>query len=108
MKYLRCIVWTEQGKIHTFKLMEKVSTKWRDIGYQIDLTKNTIDGYAIKHGNDPERCWDEVMSKWCEDGQGSDEYPVTWDGLYQLLKDVEAAQVAEQLEKAVAKLTLNN
>ena len=81
--------------------------KWRDIGYQIDLTKSTINSFATKHENDPERCWEEVMSAWCEEEQGADEYPVTWNGLYQLLKDVEAPEVAEQLKEAVTKFTLN-
>ena len=44
--------------------------------------------------------WDEIMKYWL-DGKCS-EYSVTWEDLGKLLKAVDKANVAEELEKAIA------
>ena len=102
MKYLRLIVWTDQkGKEHRFKLIDKVSSKWKDIGFQIDLTTNTLDGIGTQNAHDPTECWTVVMGKWLA-GQGAEDYPVTWKGLCDLLKDIEASLYATELMKAIS------
>jgi hypothetical protein len=51
-------------------------------------------------------CWEKVMQFWLSEYQQecSDEepeYPATWEGLYEMLEDVEFAEVAKQLKEAV-------
>lgn len=47
---------------------------------------------------DAESC-DAVISYWLDNPPRY--YPATWEGLYELLKDVELSQVAIELEHAV-------
>ena len=42
------------------------------------------------------------MEKWIR-GIISDEYPPTWEGLYELLDDAKFSEVSKELRKAVAK-----
>ena len=42
----------------------------------------------------------KVMEHWLAEG-GTPDYPATWEGLYELLEDVEYAEVAEELKRIV-------
>lgn len=59
-----------------------------------------MDKWQRKHGGDADDCWDEVIRCWFD--RGSEDYPLSWEGLYELLNDVEYAEVARELKKAVA------
>ena len=79
--------------------MERVSAKWRRIGKRIGLTLNNLDAIE-RDRRRVEACWEDVMQKWL-DGQGQEIYPITWEGLYRLLTDIDSSQVAQELRAAV-------
>ena len=62
----------------------------------LDITDNNLDVMAQANLKDPSSCWNRVMQHWLNGG-----YPVSWEGLYCLLEDVQCATVAEELRKAV-------
>lgn len=101
MKYLHLISWKEDQHVHKFELVNRVSAKWREFGIQLGLQTNTLDGYS-KETLKVTECWEKVMQNWL-DGQGAENYPVKWEGLYRLLEDVGVPQVAIDFEKAVEK-----
>ena len=78
--------------------------KWDKIAIQIGLEHNTWVGIEKHHRGDQERCWQEVMQKWL-DGQGQENYPTSWEGLYSLLNDIGSSQVAKKLKDAIVKAT---
>ena len=94
------IKWVDANGKQEFKLGQKISSKWRDIGYQIDMTQNELDGLGKQKGQDSDECWTAVMGKWLQ-GQGSSDYPVTWEGLYTLLDDIGVSEITAGLKKAV-------
>lgn len=47
------------------------------------------------------RCWLKVMHRWLA-GEDASDYPTSWDGLYEMLEDVEYTEVARQLREIVA------
>ena len=51
---------------------------------------------------DCKECCREILTSWVEQGHGQDQYPFTWDGLYQLLKDIECSAFAKRLKEAQA------
>ena len=104
MKYLKLIKW--QSPDAEYRLVEHVSSKWRQFGLQIGLTPDRMDGWFTEESRDAERCWEKVMQTWL-DGQGQREYPPTWEGLYGLLRDVrKEGVVLEQLKEAVDRAVL--
>ncbi len=101
LKTLNLIKWRDsEGHEQTFRLAEKVSSKWRDIGLRLSIEANTLDGWEDQHQRDASRCWGKVMGKLIVSG-GIDEYPSTWEGVYQLLKDIKCGGIARDLEEAV-------
>lgn len=100
---LRCLIWKdEEGCEQKFHLRNEVSMKWKDIGFQLHLTNNQLEVWFGKYNRDADECWIRVMDHWLT-GEGPSNYPVTWDGLYNLLKDVNLSQIAKDLKDAVNK-----
>ena len=59
-----------------------------------------LDAWREECLNISARCWCKVMHYWLTGGHTPD-YPATWDGLYEMLEDVEYFEVARQLREAV-------
>ena len=64
------------------------------------MESNELDDYERKYHLSAGECWLKVMQRWIE-GQGTAEYPVGWEGLYEMLRDVSMSQIALDLKKAV-------
>ena len=100
LKYLAKIRWKKGGKEKTFELGKRISTKWRDIGVMLDIEGNTLDGWDTECRGNCGLCWEKVMRVWL-DGKGADEYPVKWDGVYEILRELDCSQIAIELKEAV-------
>ena len=82
-----------------FWLIDMVSNKWRKFGQVLGLTESRLTGYHAQClGGNGDR-FDQVMKHWLN-GESTD-YPVTWDGLYALLKDTTLEPVVTSLKTAV-------
>ncbi len=98
---LNFIKWSDRdGREKTFRLEEKVGSKWRDLGLRLSIEPATLDGWDIQYQRDARRCWGKVMGEFISSG-GTGGYPPTWEGLYQLLEDIKCGGIARDLEEAV-------
>ena len=59
-----------------------------------------LDTIEQKTLRDNDECCQRVFSKWFENG-GNQSYPITWEGLQELLKDAQMRTVATQLQEAI-------
>ena len=107
MKYFHLIEYKEGDREEKFELVSLVSGSWKKIGILIDLTFDVLENYEKEKRSNPVRCWERVMQDWL-DGQGSSSYPITWNGLYKLLRNINKGKVAQDLEKAVQKAGLGD
>ena len=99
MANLHLLKYRKDGNIEEFRLMNRVSAKWRKFGILLKITNNDLDGFDEKCRGDPDNCWMKVMQRWL-DGSTSG-YDITWEGLYQLLNDLQLSKVATDLKEAV-------
>ena len=81
--------------------MNKVSSRWLKFGLQLGLDMDQLKVWEGQFRDDSTRCWLEVMTYWIN-VDGTQDYPVNWEGLYQLLKDLQCEKVAKDLKKALA------
>ena len=77
-----------------------------NFGFRLDIESDQLKGWEKQYHEDANRCCLEVMDHWLKTG-GTREYPTTWDGLYELLKDVECEHVIDNLKEAVRKTPLS-
>ena len=95
------IKWHEEGRQCEFRLVDRVSAKWRNFGLLLDLKPNVLDGWNKQFLADSGDCWVRVMQHWMDGG--SKVYPATWQGLYGLVEDVGYPAVAKELKEVVEK-----
>ncbi len=101
LKTLSLIKWKdEQGYNQRFSLIKWVCVEWRDFGKLLNITGLKLDSWEEEYDKKAEKCWKKVMNHWLK-GRGSNEYPVSWEGLTILLKDLRHTEVAELLERAI-------
>ena len=53
----------------------------------------------MKHQKDPEQCCVEVLTKWLDNV--FPEYPLTWEGVFELLYDLDETELISKLEIAL-------
>ena len=73
---------------------------WMEFGLAVGLDSNMLKAWEAQYRGDATRCWLELM-KWWLNGNGNDNYPVTWEGVYSLLKDAHYENIAHKLQRAV-------
>lgn len=100
MRALNLIKWKDgSGHVHKFRLINRVSSKWESFGYRLDIPQNMLDGWREQCLGYSARCWMKVMECWLTVGHS--QYPPSWEGLYEMLEDVEYAEVATELRHAL-------
>lgn len=106
MRKLNILKWRDDnGRKETFRLIEEISTEWKNIGLILGLKTNLLDEFEEQHHGNVKTCWTKVMECWLngDGGDFEDEYPATWEGLYTLLDDAQRSTVSGQLKEAVAR-----
>ena len=86
----------KQGQEQRLRILQEVCTKWKDIGGVIGLNPSRLDAIEKHRLGDMMECCRDVFSVWLQQEEGS--YPVTWDGVHELLKDMELFCIAQKLE----------
>ena len=95
-----------QGRQHRLKVIEAVSGKWRKIGLMLGQTLTMLDNYKTKEMNDNTECCQRVFDHWIRNSGHGTRYPLTWEGLHELLMDAEYASEANNLKMALASMKL--
>ena len=97
LHYVDLITWKSGKVIAEFRLINFISTKCDKISTQLQVPKQVYDVW-VKKNNFGDACHD-MIQHWLESGCGP--YPVTWNGMIQVLRDVELGEVAKQLKRAL-------
>ena len=79
--------------------MDRVSARWRKFGLLLDLKPNVLNGWNTQFLADASDCWVQVMQHWIDGG--SKDYPATWQGLCDLVKDAGYPAVAKEFIETV-------
>ena len=62
----------------------KIPGKWRDLGLQLGIEQDVLDGIASISPGDINHCYSNVFTQW--KNQNSTQYPYTWSTIVQALK----------------------
>ena len=84
--------------------MDMIGSRWHSIGQSLGLLPSQLDGISTEHRDNAIECCRAVLGKWLENPPP--DYPVTWDGLLELLEDCQLAQVAVKLKSALSEAKL--
>ncbi len=106
-KLLRLIKWIPDGETaeRKMKIAETVAPKWRDVAMLIGINSSKIESIQNSgSGKTPEQCLYDILRIWEADSNagGNSEYPYSWDGLLDLLNDIEYSVLVDDLREALA------
>ena len=94
---LSIIKWrNDRGEVKKFQLRAACVHKWKQIGYLV-VPGPQLEAWSREM--DSNGCCEAVFSHWLD--HPPPDYPVTWDGLYELLDDCELGEIAIELKRAV-------
>ena len=88
----------EHGQTQTLRILEDVCSKWRDIGDLIGLTLGRLESIDKDRRGISADCCRDVFCDWLKQEEGR-RYPVSWDGVCQLLKNIKLSTVAKQIDE---------
>ena len=92
--------WTDQnGGAHVLKIRDNISPKWIEAGDLLGLSSERLKGIDLQRRGDVGMCIRDVLVDWLHENKGS--YPTTWEGVVQLLEDIELSAIAQQLKIAL-------
>ena len=81
--------------------MDRVSSKWESFGILLEMCPDQLESLKEECLGKPAKCWNKVMGRWLA-GEGTPDYPASWEGVCLLLEDVGCSEVAHELEQIVA------
>ena len=81
------------------RIKDSICNEWRDIGHLFNIKNSVLKAWATACRDKPLDCIEEVMTYWFENPIA--EYPVSWEGLKDLLNDIQHNEVTKELEKAL-------
>ena len=100
MTLLSLIQYTDsEGGIVSFRLIQKIQNRCRDLGTLLGIDKPTLDNFERNMHHGRERVCVEILSEWITRGEG--DYSITWAGLLQALKNIQLKTIADHLEEAL-------
>ena len=83
------------GAVQKFRLLKEISSNWKTFGHLTDIE---IESIKETYGGDDVRCCECVAEEWLKREDASD-YPATWDGMQELLSDLDLHQISEKLQE---------
>ena len=91
--------WTDKGQPRILKIREKISPRWEEAGDLLGLTVERLKGIDMHRRGNVGMCCRDVLVDWLHENQG--DYPTTWEGMVQVLEDMDLSAAALQLKNAL-------
>lgn len=97
-----CLIKWVDGSRRTqcFNLIERISHKWTDIGDLFKIQDATLKNFKATNLNDNKGGCRDVFVHWLNNG-GTNEYPRTWSGVFELLDNIELRGIRMELQQAL-------
>ena len=106
MKNLTIIKKTDHRKqVHQLRLIEQMSPQWKKASDLLGLPPDHTTRIEKNH-RAVKDCCREIMAQWLAHADGMYNYTTTWEGMCQLLEDMELSTIAENLRLIVHPDTL--
>ena len=81
------------------RIRDEIAGHWKDIGVLFGFDVDQIQRNHNQGMGHNEDCCQEVLSRWIN--ANLSDYPNTWNGLIKVLKHVQLARVARDIEDAL-------
>ena len=93
----------KSGKtMQTVNIINSVSHRWRQLASLLSDDINKAENLSQKFNNDPHMCLEQLFKDcFIKNKPAVDRYSQDWDGLIELLEDIDEAAIAEEVREIV-------
>ncbi len=106
MSNLVLLKWTDSNnKKQRIQIVSELSPKWSDISDVLGFSSALTQQIELNYHRVQDRC-KEVMRLWLSSEEGSYRYSTTWEGLIELLEDIELSSLASDIRQVVCQNTV--
>lgn len=93
-----------EGMEEDVQIIPELNSMWFDVGVTLGQSTEDLNNYgamALATSN-KYFCCQRVFSKWLKSEDSDGQYPVTWAGVYKLLRDMRRDNIAAKLQEALS------
>lgn len=100
LRSLNLLKWkTADGQKQKLSVLETVMNSWKRIGHCLGVSNPLLQAWEKKYLRDPEECCRCVFQHWIDNG--CEDYEVSWDGVVELLDDLNFSEDVIKLQEAL-------
>ena len=88
------------NKKQRIQIISELSPKWSDISDLLGFSSALTQQIELNYHRVQDRC-KEVMRLWLSSEEGAYRYSTTWEGLIELLEDIELSRLASDIQEVV-------
>ena len=103
--FVDLIKWEDESETkRDLRIYSKIAHKWKQIATRLGFELGEIESVDADYRTSYHRIT-TVLGRWFENAKSlpnASRYPKSWQGLINLLEDVELGEVAEELKKALS------
>lgn len=93
------IKWKRGDEIRRLRIIATICNKWEDFGKILHIPDPKLSTWWTQTSHDPKKCCNNVFDHWFQNPPK--DYPPTWSGFIELLRDFEFEALAEELTEAL-------
>ena len=102
LRFLKLFKWRdESGAKQQLRIIETTSSHWEDLATLVGLSLIQMDGIKNECLRETEQCCLRVFDHWIISNGEFTDYPTTWSGLHELLKDIGHKALAKKMKTAL-------
>lgn len=96
---LMLIKWKKGNEMHQLRIIATIGNEWETIGKILRVPEVKLQTCWTQSDHDPQKCCSNVFNYWFQNPP--QDYPLSWRGFIDLLKDVNFTALAEELREAL-------
>ena len=86
------------GQVQRLRIITEVCPKWKEMGDLMGVSACRLEATEENRRGKVKECCRDVFCDWLEQ-EGGGNYPVTWQGVCELLEDLEFSALAKQVQQ---------
>lgn len=95
------LTWRDhKGKEHKVEILKALKRKWQKLGQLLGLSPRDLETFKKEENKKIGRCR-RIFSHWIDSNGYPPNYPLTWQGLEKLLRDLKQKRTANNLNNAL-------
>ena len=93
----------KDGKVQRLNVISRASHKWKRIADRISNNPSKTESLSLQCNHNPSECLRQLFKDCFISNKPANEYSQDWEGIVELLKDVEEEQLAVEVKDMVVK-----